>query len=301
MEKEIILPNILIESGFSLDTHCFRYRPDHDFFVSQNGMETKKNKIIEEIEKRSLWHSSVGSLNDPFEVYAKKNDNEFNLMGKKERLSLFVKMFPDNFKPNSLETEYDKVEFIYKCTETMTTKAIDNLLKVDIKFDDAINELRGMVGISCFTSICDSRLMWGYYCNGLSGVCLIYNKKKLKDNGIELHQVKYIEDAHSIDVLDFTYNCDSNSKIKILSKIPEYKHKDWAHENEHRSIVYLNDEHVNKGGIVEMKNPCIDGVIVGSNVTNHVQKIIRKKEKEFKFKLFKAEVDYSSFSVKVSS
>ncbi|WP_039288287.1 DUF2971 domain-containing protein [Pectobacterium brasiliense] len=303
MEKEIILPKILIDSGLSLDKNIFRYRPDREIPNTQNEKGTGKNYILEEIRKKSLWHSSIVLLNDPFEVYAKKNINEFNLMSEVQRKLLFAKISPGKFPTNlaelrghkDLHFEYNKNK--YKLEEKVNISLNE---EKDKGFKEIITNVRENIGISCFTSICDSRLMWGYYCNGLSGVCLIYNKEKLEQNRINLQQVKYIKDSHSINVLDLIYNRNEMERNKILSDIATYKHYEWSHESEHRSIVSLNKNEIGKGSIFRMKNSCLDGVIVGSNVTNSVQKIIRKKSKEFKFKLFKAEVDYSSFSVKIS-
>lgn len=298
--NDIVLPQILINSGISLDTHVFRYRADRDFVAEIGGVAITKNIIIEEVEKHSIWHSAVGALNDPFEIYAKRNLQEFDRMTESQRFNIWLKIATKLGYSGLMALSSTEIWKAYEIDKTRLVKTFEDVYKNDDSFESYITQVRETIGIACFTSICDSRLMWGYYCNGLSGVCLIYNKKSLLEQSVELNPVTYLDGAFELNLLDFVYNCKDAARAKNLSQIVKTKHVDWAHELELRSVVDLNNTDVGKGRLIEMSRSCIDGVIVGRNVRQDVKSGVEELSKVLGFTVFCADVDYQLFGVKIT-
>lgn len=86
-------PDVLTKDGFSLDTHIFRYRPDREF---TDGNGEKKNFMLEEVSKFTLWHSAIDALNDPFEIYAHRNVDELKEMTQEEKFKLWRRIRQKN-------------------------------------------------------------------------------------------------------------------------------------------------------------------------------------------------------------
>lgn len=300
MNGKIRLPDALINAGVSLERNIFRYRSDRDFIIKDNGRAVSKNLIVDEIENHSLWHSAVGALNDPFEIYARRNFNEFNEMSQGQKMSLWARVATRLGQPALMALSNEYLYKAYKFDEERLRKTVDDVYKDDTSFDEFIDEIRETLGIACFTSICDSRLMWGYYCNGLSGVCLIYNKERLDEQGIELNQVKYLDGPFEINILDFVYHYQDARRAKTLSQIVKTKHSEWEHEVESRSVVELRENEIGRGRLMQMQSSSLDGIIIGRNVRGEIKDKIMHLSEEQGFKIFSADVDYQLFGVKIT-
>ncbi|MCW6019668.1 DUF2971 domain-containing protein [Enterobacter hormaechei] len=298
--NEIILPDSLVDNGFSLESHVFRYRSDRDFYVEENGQSICKNLIVEEMSKFRLWHSAVGALNDPFEIYARRNLQEFQQMSEKQKLNLWVKVGTRLGYHALMALSTKEILKGYEIDKERLEKTVYEATRDDSSFDSFITEIRETLGIACFTSICDSRLMWGYYCNGLAGVCLIYNRRLLASQRVELNLVKYIDGPFELNILDFIYNYKDDVRAKTLSQIVKTKHLEWDHEVESRSVVELRGDEIGLGRLIEMKCSCVEGVIIGSKVRAEVRKEIEWLGDTLGFKVFQASVDYQLFGVKIS-
>lgn len=299
MANNKILPQSLINSGISLDTHIFRYRSDRDFVVQSDGVNVSKNIITEEIETYSIWHSAVGALNDPFEIYAKKNIHEFERMTKNQKINLWLKVVTRLGNEGLMALSSEEILYAYEHDKERLEKTVKDVNANDTSFSNFIKDIRETIGIACFTSVCDSRLMWGYYCNGLSGVCLIYNIKSLLQQKVELNTVSYLDGAVELNVLDFVYNYMDEERATKLSQIVKTKHIEWAHELESRSVVDLRGSEIGKGRLIKMNRSCIDGVIVGRNTRPEIKTAIENLSKKIGFRMFDADVDYQLFGVKI--
>lgn len=300
MKRDVVLPQRLSDSGFSLDTHIFRYRRDSDLRKSIDGVESDASSIVDEIEGASIWHSAIGALNDPFEVYAKINEHEFKQMTEDQKFKLWLTLCIKDGKSWIMAFSPDELLRLYKEDEPRLNKTFGNTAKRNEIFDTLVNDIRESVAIACFTSVCDSRLMWGYYCNGFHGVCLIYNKDKLLSNKIDLSEVGYYDGAFEVNLFDILYNCDEKEQFQRFSQIMKAKHTDWIHESEIRSIIDLHDENKGMGQLEKLRERCIEGVIIGRNVRNGVRKKIMSLGIELGLKVFTADVDYQIFGVKIS-
>lgn len=300
MKGEVVLPQKLSDSGFSLDTHIFRYRRDSDVKKNEGGVAVVVSSIIDEIDNSSIWHSAVGALNDPFEIYAKVNTHEFNQMTENQRINIWLKlMVKSGHAGIMVRSSVDMLKH-YKLDEFRLRKTFLDMNENSKTFQELVSDIRESVGVACFTSVCDSRLMWGYYCNGLSGVCLIYNARKLKENKLDLDEVDYHPGAYEVNIIDFVYNCNEKQQTNTLAKIARTKHSDWSHENESRSIIDLHGGQRDKGRLETLKVRCIEGVIVGRGVRKDVRDKIIILSKKYGFKLFSADVDYQIFGVRIS-
>lgn len=294
-----VLPDVLTDAGFSLGSHIFRFRADRDMHLNHGGESKVVSICTNEIESKSIWHSAIGALNDPFEIYAKKNSREFDEMSLQQRIKLWLKLTSRYGTGGVFALSKEALEAAYYENEQRVINTLKDIDNLDNTFDEFITEIRESIAIACFTNVCDSRLMWGYYCNGLSGVCLIYNKTQLLKNNVELNPVSYINGAFELNVLDFTFNYKEQLRAKTLSQIVKTKHKEWEHENEYRSVVDLSEDESGKGKLICLETDCLDGVIIGKRVRDSVKAQIRKLAKRYKFKVFMADVDYQLFSVKI--
>lgn len=95
--------------------------------------------------------------------------------------------------------------------------------------------------------------MWDQYGDNYNGVCLVFDKKKLKEinSNIYSHDIKYVNydefrqnntsintnNLHKIGLTEYLKK--TSEKIKIASFL---KHKDYSGENEYRFISFSNTE-----------------------------------------------------------
>jgi hypothetical protein len=107
----------------------------------------------------------------------------------------------------------------------------------------AADELLNRYRICSFSGSPDNPLMWSYYGNGHSGICLQLDLSDFKD---EIIKVEYVDDLSIID----------QSSIKSLLR---YKLVHWKHEDEYRLI--LGPE--SKGKYIKA---AIKSVIIGGNL-----------------------------------
>ncbi|HDD9883877.1 TPA: DUF2971 domain-containing protein [Escherichia coli] len=298
MNDERKIPEALRRAGFSNETHAFRYRPDS--WKEESG--TLRNFSLEEVEYSTIWHAAIGTLNDPFEVYAHSNKRELMEMNEEESFKLWAKAFAKHQIPHenwrvaseqNLRKHYEDNKLLAKVFMYTMHKQYDF-------FGDFVTELRGILSIASFTDICNSRLMWGYYCNGQSGFCLIYNKKKLLKSRIELEKVRYYEKSPVVNVFDFSFSYRTPRDNEVLTDIPKFKHSDWEHESEWRSMYVLQGKEVGKGISISLMESCIDGVIVGERVSAQTKARLIELSKKLHFKIFSASVDLENFRINIS-
>jgi len=300
MKKEITLPDVLRRNGFTTNTHAFRYRLDE--WKKDNGVS--RNYSLEEIENSQIWHAAIGTLNDPFEVFAQRNRCELNEMNHEEHFKLWAKAFAkhqvpheywrvaseDNLRQHYVSNEFEAKAFMY------------SMINKNDFFSDFISDLRNITSVASFTKICDSRLMWGYYCRGQVGFCIIYNREKLLHSRIRLDEVEYSETQNKVNIFDYTYGYRTKTPkdVSILAKITKFKHLDWKHESELRSLYLLKGDEIGKGVAVKLDENCVDGVILGSNVNDGTKRKILKLSKKMGFKVFSAAVNLDEFCIQIT-
>ncbi|WP_379932007.1 DUF2971 domain-containing protein [Enterobacter sichuanensis] len=298
MNKKIIMPSILSNCGFSHNTHAFRYRPDT--VTKDDGVE--RNYSIEEISNSAIWHAAIGTLNDPFEAYAKSNRNELQELNEDEWFKLWVKCFAKARAPwvllyplstDCLREHFEEHMLLEKSFMIERFQAYDF-------FGDFIQDFRETIAIASFTSIPDSRLMWGYYCRGMNGFCIIYNRERLLASKIRLDDVDYDESVIQVNSMDHAYSYRTERNDDVLIKIPKFKHREWSHETELRSLCKLEGNESGVGKLISVEKSCVDGVIIGNKVRVATRKRLEELSKELDFALFYAEPNLEKFIVDVS-
>lgn len=292
MEHEIRFPEALLRKGFSSDTHAFRYRSDS---------EKSRKYSLEEISGSTIWHSAISALNDPFEVYARCNERELFEMSDEELFILWVRGLSKCQLPYKQNIPLS-MAYLKKCYEKNKPEVIRcmfSLKSQDENFSNFINEIREFSAVASFTKVCDSRLMWGYYCNGLQGICIIYNKSKLSNSRIKLHEINYLSEIFKINIWDFKFNYRLPKYDEILERIPKCKHKEWIHEKEFRSILSLDGDEVGKGRQFKLNVNCIDGIIIGNRVCYDTKETIIKLSEKNEFKIFSAGANLNGFCIEI--
>lgn len=300
MGKEVLLPEILLQRGITLDKNVFRYRPDNLKVFWENGTEKYKNGFaLDEIELFQIWHSSVKLLNDPFEIYAHANKNEGDNLTDEEFYKIWYEQSLRVNKPAvSLAPETGLRDF-FNLNKDNIIATIKRVMNRGGYFKEFIDDVRTAICLSSFTNVCDSRLMWGYYCNGLSGICIIYNREKLKKSKIILEDVNYTPDGYQVDVYNMIFNYRGGYKSEVLMQIPRVKHLDWKHESEQRSLITFQGDVRESGIMASLEQSCVDGVIIGKNCHNETKLRLRRLAKKLRFKVFMADADLEHYQVKI--
>ncbi|AYM90034.1 DUF2971 domain-containing protein [Serratia sp. 3ACOL1] len=183
---------------------------------------------------------------------------------------------------------------------------------IEPKLNDT--SFRNKVRISCFTRSPFNALMWAYYADSMSGICVEYDEEKicrLSEEDAYLFDVVYSEkfpvidtallavwdsiaDYH-LDVFESTreyekhkemydegYDVSIKSIKEIYQKSLATKARFWEHEAETR-IVKIVDDNVNddSGFILPLIEDTIKSVILGPNIKpeykNHLLSILQSK------------------------
>lgn len=154
----------------------------------------------------------------------------------------------------------------YDCSITVTGKPINDYLENLIKkleehggkLDDTnkqyysnfvtkgvIDELNDYVQnsclVSCFSTKCDSMLMWSHYADCHTGFCLIYDISGISPDSYirkNLYSVIYAEDK-----FDISYYLDKSLEAyyPFIASLC-WKNREWSYENEFRIVLPYNKE-----------------------------------------------------------
>lgn len=298
MSKNTIIPKILSERGFTSETHAFRYRPDA---TTKTG-DLERNYSIEEISSAVIWHAAIGTLNDPFEAYAKSNRNKLQELSENEWFKLWANCFARHTFPQPYRNTISTNELLKHFNSNILIEKlfmINRFEEYDF-FGDFINDFRNTVAIASFTEKPDNRLMWGYYCQGMKGFCIIYNRERLIKSRIRLDAVEYGEAGIEVNAMDHAYSYRTKRNDEVLIKIPKFKHEEWLHESELRSLCQLEGDDIGLGRALHLESNCVDGVIIGSKATPATRIKLEELSKELKFPLFLAEANLEKFIVEIS-
>ncbi|WP_433639462.1 DUF2971 domain-containing protein [Kluyvera georgiana] len=268
----------------SSDTHLFRFRADNENTV---------NELINNV----IWHSKARWLNDPFEMFFNFDPRDVSKLSRDDVATIIKK---SNFlKENRVNIERcflsNDLSPIYKFLNDMLGKKTVTSL---------VEDLQRNIVVACFTKAHDSRLMWGYYGNGMQGVCFAYNKEKLVESGIEFDDVDYVETAPTIDIYKHLLEQVRGLPSTINSRFSLTKHNDWKKEEEVRSLKYVSSEDMSEsahGYAVQLNNRCIDAVIIGDRLTGEIRDSIAKYARENGIELLVARADLSNYKIQISA
>lgn len=285
------MPQVLKNSDIDYTDNIFRFR--YDDYHSNQALGNSLNEVIHS----QIWHSTVQKLNDPFEVYFVQDEDDASSLSRSD-LGLILSntnMFKDknnhdyifkSFFNNDLDEIYGDIDAAIKSTMPSLRE-----------------KFRKHVAMACFTKNADSRLMWGYYCSGFTGLCLIYNRMKLEEAGIKLQEVIYTNAPPKIKLSEWIIKQKRKQSLDGLLNFAKVKHKDWERELEYRRLVFLDHENVescNTGMLIELQSKCLDGVIIGSNYNKEAKKLLREYCDRNDIKTFEAHVDLDYYQVSIT-
>lgn len=267
----------------SSDTHIFRFRGDNI-------------NTINEMVNNTIWHSKYSGLNDPFELFFALDNEGLKKLPKNDVAKIIQKSIFLEENRNKIEQCFIKGDlspvypFIYKFWGDSFGKQL-------------LEDFQKSVALACFTKTYDSRLMWGYYGNGMRGICFAYNKKKLEESGLELEDVHYSDEVPKIDIYKHLVERLREMPLTLNARFSLRKHSDWAPEQEVRSLKYLKGEEVyewSPGFAVPLKQNCIDAVIIGERLTGDMRSFIESFTKKNGIQVLIAKADLTSYKIHIS-
>lgn len=164
--------------------------------------------VLESLRKDTIWFSEITSLNDPFEfdVYVDTQAcAKFNAkIGGK--LSVVNQM---------------KLEQLIK----------ENLADLKIICQDG----KRLVGVTCFSEVPDSILMWSHYGQNHAGICLEYDLLRMNEE-LNYSPVPILYKNTFPALTQFDLQNPEASVEEIYVKSMLVKSKDWSYEKEWRVL-----------------------------------------------------------------
>ena len=256
MDKEnlIKISNFLAKNPF---TSLFDPNPDNHpniIYKYRNWRdEFHKNLIL----KNEIFLSSPNNLNDPFDCRISSNyQKHINSIENKEE---FIKNSISNNLKYLKENKITKEE-----AESILNKRLEDTLKFQVRSEVIEREFNDKhIGVTCFSEVWNSILMWSHYGDNHSGYCVGFDEKLLRYSQIgKLKRVNYSNEYPDLNPILKNKNSD---EIKFFLKSTE-----WSYEKEIRLISLYNES--NPKRVINLDNDVIKEVIIGLNTS--------KKDKE---------------------
>lgn len=172
--------------------------------------------LFKTFETSQIYYSSPNAFNDPFDC----------------RVNINFGNDKNNLLENFSKLSHQDYEFLKKDEELLEIfedpQNANHFLSTVL-----IESLNSAMGISCFSEISESPLMWAHYANSHQGVCLKFDTSKESFIRNNLIPVQYYEQYPEF-VMD-NFNIDEVN-IFFLQYIAS-KGDDWDYEFEWRSIT----------------------------------------------------------------
>lgn len=199
----------------------------------------------------------------------------------------------DSKERQVLELLTSKDDFIEKIKSIAALAGVD-VLKTDIEkvystLDDGIRQIREglgeQVGIECFTQSPTDILMWSYYADKHTGVCVEYDFSKLFTSCANsfLFPVCYSENRPLLDIQKvydpITQKIRDDRIVEVFPNVMRSwitKSKEWEREKEWRLISFPiknNSERL-------VKLPIVSRIITGINITDENYQLVADIAKE---------------------
>ncbi|MBY4838539.1 DUF2971 domain-containing protein [Pantoea sp. DY-5] len=268
----------------SRDKHLFRFRGDNV-------------NTISELVNKSIWHSKVDGLNDPLELFFNLDADGLSKLGKDDIARIIKNNAAFRQSPN----------FFRRCFVRNELEPIYNMIREHWNEEfvgEMISEFRQKTAVACFTKTFDSRLMWGYYGNGMKGICFAYNKEKLSNSGLEFTDVKYVDEAPKVNIYKHLAESLSGAKLTIDADFAVCKHKDWEKEEEVRSLKYLKGDDVyknNPGESILLNENCVDAIIVGERLHGDMRTFLEDYSKRNDIYLLVAKANFNNYKIQIEN
>lgn len=159
------------------------------------------------------------------------------------------------------------------------------------KIKSAVNEIKEMLLVSCFSTSFDSILLWSHYGDKHKGVCIEFEVE-----GNDFKKVEYDKNRKQLDlktitaiVLGYDYigeeiNKDNSPIIKTISKVLLTKSREWQYESEYRTLRSTkdidNDAVWTKDNMCFLKMPKIKRIYTGCRIDKDDLENIKNEFKE---------------------
>lgn len=165
----------------------------------------------------------------------------------------------------------------FECCFTLPTNVIKQNKELAEKFQKTLNKFFSNAGIVCFTKHHKKQLMWSYYAEGHSGICVVYDLKQIY---LELNTINvkdYFIDAKNIDYNPtFPEISWDDNNIDEFYNVIFSKDKIWIGEDELRYVM-LPTDHTCKtwNRVIKFKNQIITKVFLGNKISQWNEDLVR--------------------------
>jgi len=276
----------------------FRYR-----FFNDN--------TLTEIRDGSIWHASLDSLNDPYELPLIFDWSCFKGNDLPRKLTLINKQLM-LFDPMDKLTSYLVNNKVQEAANYMTQTIRIALHKLEAEYRSSL--------VTCFSKEPLDALMWSHYANGMRGICIAYDVEILQesDEFSLLYEVDYNDKVFPFTYSDFelkkqdqymnsfVYNYadkqeESLAKKQLVIRNITHifqKHTRWEYEKEVRNVL-LAPNKKNSGKAVFIKKDAIKAIMYGSKIHPPNLHVLKRISEERGIPLYKASPKIDNFTVKV--
>lgn len=212
-----------------------------------------KNVIL----KNEIYLSSPNNLNDPFDcrIYSNFQKHIDSIENKQLYIKNSISKNLDYLKENKITVQE---------AETILNERLENLLKFQVRSEVLEKEFNDkFIGLTCFSEVWNSILMWSHYGDNHSGYCVGFDEKIIRYS--QMGKLKRVYYSNEYPDLNPKLKNKNSDEIKFF-----LKSKEWNYEKEIRLISILSES--NQKRLISLDNDVIKEIIIGLNTP--------KKDKE---------------------
>lgn len=244
----------------------------------------ENSHVQENIINNIWWFNTPIDFNDPFDTSPNIDVDQ-------------SKEYIRNFLIGHLKDEKDTID------EEILNKILsdENLLRNLAREVDRSKLENTRYGITCFSSVNNSILMWSHYGDQHKGICLGYEIPKDMENGIVINKIKYklFDVIYSDDRPMVAFFKDKVDKDEI-GKVLNTKSTEWNYEAEKR-IFGISNQYMSFPNALNHPSSCLKELIIGANmdVKNFFTVINFLKKNKIKIDVFLETLDCAKYKVRV--
>lgn len=263
-----------------------------------------------ELNNKTLWFSNVRSFNDPFEF---RFEVDLTLPKDRNTITKFVAFTEEDLQGDHQYTQQQIQDFIVHFNKKLSLLSDQELEeKADTLLTDLVSRhVDGLfkndeTKVCCLSQSYDDPLMWSHYTDGMKGFVIVYNEFGTKEGSAApaLH-VNYVEKIPIIDYQTLQLKSSSDG-MKLNTKVFASKHKRWSYEKEIRFFSNPNHPYpvmrnikLRDGGVMDLPDYAIHGVIVGCKMNGDNLKIIQDICSRSGYKLYQANLNTDQYKIDV--
>lgn len=264
-------------------------------FTSENSLckfTTLNKNIINALFDNKIWHARADTLNDPFECYfnfikelPKSTDALSKLM---EDSNYWVK---NEFKEKERQ---GAIKLLLASDEDeLRSRILTKVSDHEVKLKTSMMSLN----VCSLSNAYDEPLMWSHYSDGMRGICLIYDRDKLKNSSLEFDIVQYEKKPPDLDFFD----AYQNYKEMDLGRLILTKHTGWKYEKEYRSIMFpISTDSKELGALCTLEESTLKAIIIGSKASKVDIALIATLSDKLGFEIYTANANSQQYKVDIS-